>query len=379
MNAVSQISGAEPAIGSSLSRLRVVHLPFYDDNPYQSLLLNALRNVSVDATPGGGGGNFFRTALLRWKPDVLHFHWLHPYLLRQNTSGTLLRGGRFLAEIAALKQAGIRIVWTVHNLANHERRQALWERRLTQAFARMADGIVVHGEAARQGLSGKFKLLRPERLVVIAHGHYIDAYENVMSRDAARSALGLSSDQFVLTLLGRLRPYKGLDELLSAFTSWAEPQAALVIAGSAEADLRDELLAAAAVDSRILVRPSRIDDDEVQVFLNAADAVVLPYRDVLTSGSAILAMSFGRACVAPALGCLPEHLGGGNIFYGTAGCPDLGAALRTAFKRRSELAEVGRSNHERALAWSWERVAQDTRRLYERVLCGQKSLTEMAR
>ncbi len=30
-----------------------------------------------------------------------------------------------------------------------------------------------------------------------------------------------------------------------------------------------------------------IPDDEMQVYLHAADAVVLPYRDVLSSGSAV--------------------------------------------------------------------------------------------
>ena len=46
-----------------------------------------------------------------------------------------------------------------------------------------------------------------------------------------------------------------------------------------------------------------IPDAELQVWLRAADVVVLPFRDILTSGSAILALSFGRAVVAPALGC----------------------------------------------------------------------------
>ena len=34
--------------------------------------------------------------------------------------------------------------------------------------------------------------------------------------------------------------------------------------------------------------------------------MVLPFSDVLTSGSAILALSLGRPVIAPALGCLPE-------------------------------------------------------------------------
>ncbi|MEZ4597387.1 MAG: glycosyltransferase [Chloroflexota bacterium] len=53
--------------------------------------------------------------------------------------------------------------------------------------------------------------------------------------------------------------------------------------------------------------PGNVPDDRMQVFLRAADVMVLPYRDVLTSGSAILAMTFGLPVVAPRIGCLPRR------------------------------------------------------------------------
>jgi beta-1,4-mannosyltransferase len=49
-----------------------------------------------------------------------------------------------------------------------------------------------------------------------------------------------------------------------------------------------------------------VPDADVQRFLKAADFVVLPYRDVLTSGGALLALSFGRPLVVPRRGCLAE-------------------------------------------------------------------------
>ena len=51
-----------------------------------------------------GGGNFFRTARFKWKADILHFHWVHPYILRPSRLGTVVRGTRFIAEVAALKR-----------------------------------------------------------------------------------------------------------------------------------------------------------------------------------------------------------------------------------------------------------------------------------
>jgi glycosyltransferase involved in cell wall biosynthesis len=54
--------------------------------------------------------------------------------------------------------------------------------------------------------------------------------------------------------------------------------------------------------------PRHIADDDMQVLLNAADCVVLPYNEVLTSGAAMLAMSFGRPVVAPDLGGVRDYV-----------------------------------------------------------------------
>ena len=45
-----------------------------------------------------------------------------------------------------------------------------------------------------------------------------------------------------------------------------------------------------------------IPENEVQLFFNASDIVVLPYKKILTSGSALLALSFGNYILAPASG-----------------------------------------------------------------------------
>ena len=59
-------------------------------------------------------------------------------------------------------------------------------------------------------------------------------------------------------------------------------------------------------DSKISLHLQFVPDDQVHQFFSGVDAVVLPFTDVLTSGSAILALSFGKPVIAPALGCLPE-------------------------------------------------------------------------
>ena len=130
--------------------MTIVHLPVYQDNPYQRLLIGAQRKLGLEVIDGGGGGNFFRTALVRWKADILHFHWLHPYMIRPSTAGTVLRSLRLLVELSLLTIAGQRIVWTVHNLKNHDNRHVRLERWFTRCFARLASAIIAHSQTARR-------------------------------------------------------------------------------------------------------------------------------------------------------------------------------------------------------------------------------------
>src|SRR5690606_39862414 len=49
-----------------------------------------------------------------------------------------------------------------------------------------------------------------------------------------------------------------------------------------------------------------IPDERIQVFLNAADLVVLPYTEILNSGSALLPLSFRRPLLVPERGSMAE-------------------------------------------------------------------------
>ena len=49
-----------------------------------------------------------------------------------------------------------------------------------------------------------------------------------------------------------------------------------------------------------------IHGEDLQIYFGAADVCVLPYRQVTTSGAALLAFSFGKPIIAPALGPFPS-------------------------------------------------------------------------
>jgi len=338
--------------------VRIVHLPFYEENPYQRLLMEAQRDLGHEVWPGGGGGNFLGIALREWKADILHFHWLHPYLLRPSAMGSLLRATRFLIEVALLKRCGAHIAWTIHNLANHEGAHPAIEHWFTSRFVGMADACFVHSRAAAESAAEAFGLPASE-LHVIPHGNYLGAYPDQLGRNEARALLGLSGQAQVFLLLGRVEPYKGVFDLLEAFAGLPE-SCQLVIAGQTQDPGQARLLAERCAGlPRVHHFPGRVEDRDLQKFFHAADVVVLPYKQIFTSGSLVLAMSFGKAVVLPKVPSLMEIVpDGGADWFDPQDPGSLAAAMTKSLGR--DCREAGQKNLASVREWDWKSIAQTT-------------------
>ena len=349
---------------------RVTFLPWFEGNPYQSQLAEHLGDLGVRVTGVDSSVLSLPRVMLGRRPDVLHLHWLHPYTQASNILSSSARWLVFRMMVAVLRLRGTRIVWTVHNLQDHEAANPRLDRMCASTIAQRASGLIVHGSAARRAVESRFGRRRDQHVVEIRHGHYFDCYPASMDRSVARARLGLSEDDLVYLFLGRIRPYKGVLELIDAFRRLDESAARLVIAGLPRCDVDTQLIRQRVEgDARIVFAPGFVPDEEIQVYMNGADVVVLPYRDILTSGAAILAMSFGRACIAPRLDFLTEVLDDqGGFFYDVGDEAGILGALRSALDRRDALADMGSHNRDRAATWDWPTAARVTQELYGRVL-----------
>ncbi len=359
---MSEVGGRRP--------LRVLSMPDYRrDNPYQRLLADALAGQGVESVGGRPGRRQPFPILLAWlragRPGVLHLHWTHEYL-KGRDGPTRLNRLRLLGQLRLLRRLGVRLVWTMHNLGGHDGGASTAEAAVHRAVIELADAVICHCSAARDAAIAAYHLdvSRAAKLAVIAHGSYIGAYPDLVTTAQARDRLGLSDAGPVLLFLGAVRGYKGTDALVAAFRAIDAPSARLLIAGRTRGEgIEARLTAAASADPRIVLALRFIPDDELQVWLRAADAVVLPFRDILTSGSAILALSFGRPVVAPALGCLPETVPhDAGVLYD----PDAPDALAGAIRRTlaGDLRAMGVAARARAEALDWSPIAEATATLY---------------
>ena len=355
--------------------MRVLIIPA-QSNPYQTLLADALRAQGVRVTLGEGPSRHpVAPLLLAWiragMPRVIHLHWVHRYL-KAIRGRRRWAARRTLWELRILRRLGVRIVWTLHNIGDHDRHRDKLEMLFHRQLVELCDAVICHCAATRR-LAIEAYGLPPEmqdRLHVVPHGNYLGWYPDTLGKAEARSMLGLGGPERVFLFMGQIRRYKGVEDLLEAFQRLDAPDARLIVAGRADRERTGERIAlAAAGDARVTVALGEVPDDRMQVYLRAADAVVLPYTDVLTSGSAILAMTFGRPVIAPAIGCLPESLGSdGTILYDPVAPGGLEGALRLALE--TDLTLLGERAAAHAATLSWDPIAARTAELYQGAVTG---------
>ena len=175
-------------------------------------------------------------------------------------------------------------------------------------------------------------------------------------RAAARAALGLPDDAFVVAALGRLVPVKGFDLLVEAMPALlaAVPDAhAIVIGDGPEEAALAALARRLGVGARVRLHGASADPAAI---LAAVDVLAAPSRNEGMGRALVEAMALGVPVVGAQVGGIPSVVGGDEA--GRLVPPDDVAALTGALVElgrdpnvRANLAEVAR---ERAETFSTE-------------------------
>jgi beta-1,4-mannosyltransferase len=279
--------------------IRVLAAPAWkgrEVQPYPALLADAM------VAAGAEVHQMSARRLWRERHDVVHVHWPE-YVLRQPSRLRLARQVPvMLGGFAAARRRGARLVWTVHNLDAHEQDVSeRIERRYWARFLGLVDGIVSLSHAAVPLIHERHPVLRDRPVSVVPHGHYVGAYPDHGDDALARRRAGIPPDVPCVGFVGQIRPYKDVPALVAAHRALGPgPERLLVAGGASDPALEAELRRAAGADERVVLRLGFVHGPELQDVLRAMDLVVLPYREVLNSGSVILALGFGRRVLVPA-------------------------------------------------------------------------------
>jgi glycosyltransferase involved in cell wall biosynthesis len=279
-------------------------------NPYWTLLASGLKDVGVEVVEEPDcykiGWLFKHRNLI----DIIHFHYFQSlYCNSGHTRARLIYVLRLALYLILARLLGYRTVLTLHNLEPTNALKPAWVDYLGHWVAvNLTERVIVHCKEARRLLHAMYG--RKHHVFEVGHPNYFLSYPNDISREKARFYLDLTPDKHVFLFFGGVRPNKNIESLIQAFRQIEGSQYSLVISGNPgnNVEYASILRNLAEGDQRILFQLQFILDEQIQIYFNACDVVVLPFAHVLTSGSAILAMSYARPVIAPRAGCLPELL-----------------------------------------------------------------------
>ena len=257
--------------------------------------------------------------------------------------------------VIARRLRGTKRIALVHNMIPHER--TFLDKKLPPFFVKSMDGFVALSEAVLEDVSKLDKLQKPKAWS--PHPIY-DHYGAREPRELALERLHLDKGYRYLLFFGVVRPYKGLDLLIEAFSDQrlAKYPLRLLVAGEFYEEKEGYLQAIKAhgLEDKVILRDEFIPDDQVKDYFNAADIVVQPYKTATQSGVTQIAYHFEKPMLVTDVGGLKEIVPDGKVGYVTQVDPqEIASALADFFENQRYEAFVQNIQVEKQ-KYSWSRM-----------------------
>jgi len=303
----------------------------------------------------------------RSSPAILHILWNDKFEFFDRTILMLY-----------YKILGKRIALTAHNV-NQGKRDAndSWFNRVTLKIQyRCCDHIFVHTQKMKEELCEQFAVAA-DAVSVVRFPINNALPDTELTSAEAKRRLGLRNGEWAILFFGRIRPYKGVQHLLAAFRvllAKGKSNYRLIVAGEpikgCESYLREvQSSVEKNLAQQIIWRAQFIPDADVEMYLKAADVLVLPYKEIFQSGVLFLAYAFGLPVIATDVGSFREEIveGSTGFLCKPEDPEDMARAIENYFAsdlfrdlsvRRQEIKDYANTRH------SWHAVAEVTCSVY---------------
>lgn len=300
--------------------------------------------------------------------DIIHIHWIENYIRSPDSCvKTVFRFIFFLLLILFLKIFGKKTIITLHNVEPHERFYPRIEKLGFSLYIKIiADAIIVHNRWAKKEVKELYKI-NLEKVHIIPHGNFIGYYENEITKSEARSKLRIPKNAYVILYFGKIKRYKGLNNLFQVLNELENENFWVLICGKLEEKaLRNELLNFKQNFSNCILKLEYISDDEIQIYMNAADIGIIPYEKITTSGTLLLFASFKRTVIVPNLKSIEDTIGNAAIYYNHGDLKDLKRAIIWSKNRNSD--KLSKRIFKKVLEYNWKNIVMKTYQLYQRTV-----------
>jgi glycosyltransferase involved in cell wall biosynthesis len=298
-----------------------------DANPYQELLYMPMRKegVIVDYLEGPTPSHTLNILALPWLLvgkrlqgyTIFHLHWVATLTLPwAGKSGRRLMQWYFRLFLWLLGILGYKLIWTAHNALPHSPVFAD-DQAMRAILYRYANAVIAHSTSAKAKLQAVD--LPTDKVTIIPHGNYVGVYPHTISRTQARAQLAIPTEAFVVTFVGFIEPYKNVPMLLDAAVALHTryPHLHIIVAGACkDAALNRQLQKAKRIlGDRLHLHAGYIAPEDMQRYFAAADIAAYPFKEITTSGSLLLGLTFGLPIIAPRIGAVADMPAGIGFLY----------------------------------------------------------------
>lgn len=255
---------------------------------------------------------------------LLHrLRYRHPVILDIDDWELSWHGGDQWRYHVSLKQLARDLFKPNGALRNPDHPQYLkWTERLIP----WADGITTHTTFLQQRFGGSY----------VPNGKDTDLFDpDRYNSDQCRSELGLNRYR-ILMFPGAPRPYKGIEDLLTALDKLNYPDLKLVIVGGSPYDDYDSKLREKW--GHHLIQLPQVPYNEIPKYIAAAHIIAIPQQDSITTQAQFpLKITDGMAMAKPILatrvGDIPEILGDTGYIVSPNSPDQLATAIELIFEK----------------------------------------------
>ncbi|HWY99359.1 MAG TPA: glycosyltransferase [Bacteroidia bacterium] len=240
-------------------------------------------------------------AILDFKPDMMITKYWMPFFAP--SLGTVAK---------RLKKKGVINISILDNVIPHEPK--FYDKILTNYFVKNNHGFV----AMSRSVADDLLTFSPDANYVL-HPHPMFDFGQKVSKEEAKTKLGLSPADSYMLFFGFIRRYKGLDLLLEAMADARikGKNLKLVVAGEYYEDgaYYENKIKEYGLQDNVAMHTNYIPTDMVRYYFSAADMVVQPYRSATQSGVTQIAYHFDKPMLVTDVGGLSEIVPDAKVGY----------------------------------------------------------------
>ena len=303
-------------------------------------------------------------------PDIIHIQW--PEQLFNWSPIDKKDIDNLIKQLKFWKSQGSKIIVTRHNILPHTLNE-LYKKAYNIIYS-YCDAVIHYSDASINNFHTMYdsKKIHPMHEIIF-HPMYSDIKNNSNTM-SARKYLGIDMDQKVILIFGAMRNDEERQFTLNVFNELnIENKLLLVPSWYQRVGKRTPakwLFSKVRIffdrpDKKLKLSQKFVHEDEIQMYMNAADVVFLPRFEVLNSGVLLLAYSFNKIVVGPSSGSVGELLElSHNPAFEVGNISDAALKIEKGLKQSSE----NINNYEFVKKnMNWDIIIEKHLQLYQRV------------